>query len=277
MTLDGLRVLVPRSGAAGERWADAIRRRGGEPVIVPLIATAPPADAAPLTAAVERWNRGDYDWMVVTSPRGAAAIAEAGARPRPDRGIAAVGPATADELRERGFDVDLVPEHDFSARGLAAALLGRLDTAAALLLPLSALADDTLADALRDAGHAAERVDAYRTVPAPADPSLEAAVTAGIDAVLVSSGSVARELARRLAPAPAAARLIAIGPPTARALAQHGLDADATADRHTVDGMLDALETVVARPPGEAHGPRAAPPARSTPAPSQPRDKEAHA
>lgn len=275
--LTGRRILVPRGGATGERWAAAIRERGGEAIVVALTETAPPEDPSALAEAVERWNRGAHDWLVLTSANGAHAVADAGARPR-DAEVAAVGPATAEALRERGFTVTLQPEHDFSAAGLAAALLDRIGGAASgavgadpatarsagavdarrLLLPLSEIASTELELALAAAGHAPERVTAYRTVPAPRDAPREAEIAAGgVDAILVLSGSGAAEVAQRFGPPrtgapggalPGGALLAAIGAPTARALAAHGLRADAVAARHTVDGLLDALAERFADP-----------------------------
>ncbi|WP_024356488.1 uroporphyrinogen-III synthase [Leucobacter chironomi] len=249
--LTGCRILVPRGGAAGERLAAEIRARGGLPVIAPLTTTAPPQHPAALAAAVESWNRGDYDWLVVTSANGAHAVVAAGARPGAGS-VAAVGPATAEPLREHGFAVDVQPERDFSAVGLADALLAVLDRvdrpeeARRVLLPLSEIAGAELEHALAAAGHAPHRVTAYRTLPTPRDPRFEAEVRGGaVDAILVMSGSGAAETARRFDPLPESTRLVAIGGPTAQALAAHGLRADAVATRHTSDGLLDTLAAIL--------------------------------
>lgn len=272
--LAGCRILVPRGGEAGERLAAEIRERGGIPMIAPLTVTAAPEHPAALAAAVERWNRGGYDWLAITSANGAHAVADAGARPGAGS-VAAVGPATAEALRERGFTVDARPEHDFSATGLAEALLATFGSgsgpagsgsgpvgpgapAQRVLLPLSEIAGDELERALAAAGHTAERVTAYRTIPAARDPRLEAQVRAGgVDAILVMSGSGAAEAARRFSPLPESTRLVAIGQPTARALADHGLSADAVSPRHTSTGLLDTLAATLARDsaPAQPAGP----------------------
>ncbi|MBK0417821.1 uroporphyrinogen-III synthase [Leucobacter sp. CSA1] len=244
--LRGVRILVPRGGGAGARASASIRALGGVPLEAPLIEIVPPSEPGPLIAAAERWNLGEYDWLAVTSANGAAAAADAGARPRPDRRVAAVGPATAEALRARSFEVAAAPERDYSGSGLAAALLDVIGPASGrpsrILLPLSEIADDTLERALRDAGHCPERVTAYRTIPAPPATEAEAAVADGVvDAILVTSGSVAREVARRFPALPAAVVLAAIGEPTARALERCGIPAHVVADEHTVPGLLAAL------------------------------------
>lgn len=249
--LAGCRILVPRGGPPGEQLAAAIRTRGGLPVIVPLTTTVPPQDPAALAAAVERWNLGCYDWLVCTSANGVYAVVAAGARPGMRR-VAAVGPATAEALREHGFEVAVQPDHDFSAVGLAEALLTVIgtadgsDAAQQMLLPLSEIAGTELEHALTAAGHAPHRVTAYRTLPTPRDARLESRGRA-VDAILVMSGSGAAETARRFAPLPPGTHLVAIGAPTARALAAHGLRADAVATRHTADGLLDTLAALLDR------------------------------
>lgn len=246
--LAGVRVLITRGGAAGERDAAAVRRRGGRPLLAPLTVIAPPADSGPLRGAAAAWNRGDYDWLLITSANAADAFADAGAlsprrseagRPR----VAAVGDVTADALRAHGFAPDLVPDADFSATGLAAALLERLTgSGLTFLFPVSELADRTLETALSRAGHRVERVTAYRTLPAPRDAAVESRVSAGeVDVILILSASAARETARRFAPLPPGVKLAAIGGPSARALAADGLSADVVADPHTVSNLLDRV------------------------------------
>ncbi|UBH06961.1 uroporphyrinogen III methyltransferase [Leucobacter sp. Psy1] len=239
------RILIARGGDAGERLAAAVRARGGEPVVAPLIVQAPPEDPGELATAMSLWNAGLYDWMVVTSAHGATAVADAGAGI--GGAIAAVGPATAEALTARGLDVALTPDGDFSADGIAEALLDLLgEEPTRILLPVSEIAGTTFERALREAGHRVDRVTAYRTLPAPETrETVEAAAlvaSGACDAILVTSGSIAREVARRFAPLPDTTRVVSIGHPTARALREAGVRVDAIADPHTADGLLDALE-----------------------------------
>lgn len=246
--LAGLRVLVPRGGEWGAGVADGIRERGGVPVIAPLIRIAPPADPRALAAAIERWNAGAFDWLVVTSANTAAVLT--GARRPAGSRVAAVGPATARALRGIGLDADLQPPADFSAAGLARALVDAAGRdPVRLLLPVSEIAGDALEGALHGAGHTVERVTAYRTIPEPPDPGFDGRVGAGaeVDAILVTSASVAAAVARRFPGLPGTVRLAAIGGPSADALAAAGRPAHVVAGTHTVEGLLDALAASFAR------------------------------
>lgn len=252
MSLVGQHILIPRGGSAAERWSAAVTVRGAIPLVVPLIETAAPSDPAALTDAAARWNRGDFDWVTLTSASGARAFVDAGARPHvatrigsPRPRVAAVGPATADELQRHGFPVDLAPESDFSGAGLAEAFRAAAIDPALVLFPASEIADDTVESGLAAAGHRVERVTAYRTLPAVTDRRAAREHARDADIVLVSSSSVARELAATLAPLPPLTIVIAIGDPTARTLDGLGIVPDAIATEHTADGMLDAADELL--------------------------------
>ena len=63
----------------------------------------------------------------------------------------------------------------------------------------------------------------------------------GYDCVIVTSPNGARELARRMRGRPRA--IAAIGPGTAAALEDRGLQADLTADEHTQEGLVETLSS----------------------------------
>lgn len=100
-----------------------------------------------------------------------------------------------------------------------------------------------LAARLRELGAAVVEAPAIRTEPLPAEvPDL-----ARFDLVCVTSPNGAHELFARLAAsgrdarALAGCRVAAIGPGTARALAEHGLLADVVPERSVAEGLVEAL------------------------------------
>ncbi len=247
--LRGLHVLVPRAGERGELIAQHVRSRGGIPELVPLIEHAPPADPRELLDAVSRWNAREYDWLAVTSAQGAGALAAAGALHGHGK-VAAVGPATARALTAAGFEVDLQPDGEFTGRALADALVAQLrphqvSGGARVLLPLSEIAEPTLEDSLRRAGHDPHRITAYRTLEVPANPERDAQLAERLAAVLVMSSSSARALARRFGNLSPRVIIAAIGEPTARELAALGLPAHVVATEQTSEGLVRALAEAV--------------------------------
>jgi uroporphyrinogen-III synthase len=92
-----------------------------------------------------------------------------------------------------------------------------------------------LVDALTSAGFAAI-VEPLIAVEALSDEPID---VAGYDCVIVTSPNGARELARRMSGT--AASIAAIGPGTAAALDELGLEAAVVADVHTQEGLVEAL------------------------------------
>jgi len=241
-------VLVARAPARAAGLAARLRGTGLEVVVAPVIERAPADDLAPLDAAVRGLARGAYVWAVVTSVNAVDALADAAARTgtslagTPAR-WATIGPATTRALAAAGVTTDLVPPEDATAAGLVAAFPDPAVTdpeTPAVLLPLGDLARPTLDDGLADRGWAPHVVTAYRTVrhALPAD-VVERARAGGFDVVVVSSGSVAREIA---AQAGTGTPVVAIGTPSADAAREAGLRVAAVAAHPTDDALAHAVE-----------------------------------
>jgi len=244
-------VLVPRGGGWGTRVAESARARGLEPVVVPLITDEPPADTGPLDAAIAQLRAaaaaGTGPWLVVTSATTVRVLVGRMAGLPSGVHVAAVGTATARAARAAGWPVDLVPD-DASAAGLVAALP---DTDSLVVHPRSDLAAPTLFDGLRERDILVVDVVAYRTVgtgdrPITLDPAP--------DVVLVTSGSVAREVARRLTPLDPRTRIACIGPGTATETRDAGLPVHVVAAERSAESLLDAVvETLTPHPEQEGH------------------------
>ncbi|WP_423462665.1 uroporphyrinogen-III synthase [Promicromonospora sp. MS192] len=153
---------------------------------------------------------------------------------------AAVGPATRQALEARGITVDLVPGTATGA-GLADAFPAvpaenapaENAPARRVLLPLGDLASGTLRAGLVAKGWTVDVVTAYRTVAHELPPELHRRY----DAVVVASGSAARQVAAQLGPQ----RVVAIGEPSARAAGAVGHTVLAVAAEPTDAALADAV------------------------------------
>ncbi len=240
----GRRVVVTRTRQQASTLAAGLRLLGAEPLEVPVIEIADPADGGALLLEVAG-RLGTYDWVVVTSPNGAerllGAIAELGldARAFGSARVAAIGPGTARVLSAGGLRADLVPER-YVAESLLEALTAAGPAAGRALLARAEVARDVLPEGLRAAGWAVDVVDAYRTLPAAVSDASRAAV-AGADVVTFTSSSTVERFLEALGPDAVPPVVACIGPITAATARQHGLTVDVEAAEHTIDGLLTAL------------------------------------
>jgi uroporphyrinogen III methyltransferase/synthase len=204
-----------------------------------------------------------YDLICLTSPVAVELLFERlddGRHPRGDARalaaarVAAIGPGTARALAERGVVADVVPER-FVAESLVQALAGLPVRRA--LIARAAEARDVLPDALRERGVPTEVVELYETV-AERLPARVREQAAAADYVTFTSSSTVRFFLQALrAPGSGEAdaegrdgakgglsphtRVVSIGPATSATLREHGIEPHVEAERHDLDGLLQAL------------------------------------
>jgi uroporphyrinogen III methyltransferase / synthase len=115
-----------------------------------------------------------------------------------------------------------------------------------VLVARAAEARDVLPEALRARGAEVDDVALYETVAEP----LTDAGRAGLERatyVTFTSSSTVRFLAESGARPGPAARIVSIGPVTSATAEEHGLTVDVEAERHDIDGLVDALTADAAR------------------------------
>lgn len=247
--LAGWRVLVPRGGPWGDQVAANLRSKGAQPIVAPMINFAPTDDSATLEAALMRLAAGEFDWITVTSATTVDVLSSHRAVIPASTRVAAVGETTAAALTAAGYSVDIVPSEDNSARGLLEIWEAATNGAIPLkvLALRSEIAKPLLTEGLRRVGHDVESVVAYRTIGVPVSEKVVSDVAAGlVQAVLVTSGSVAQQVQEQLGPIPAGTLVACIGPQTAKDAAAIGLDVDVIAAERTAESLIDALVEVAA-------------------------------
>ena len=250
--LFGRRIVVTRTRHQASALSRQLADLGAEALEAPTIALEPPESFERVDQLVAKI--GSFDWLVLTSTNGVAALAERmdhlGLDGRALAGVkvAAIGDATAEAVREQlGLRADLVPTR-FVAESLATELLAEeADPADARFLLLRAdIARPALRERLEEAGGHVEEAAIYRTVP-PANlpgPVLEGLGAGTIDWITFTSSSTARNLVdlldgdiERLQ----SAKLASIGPITSRTLRELGLEPDTEATVSNIDGLVAAI------------------------------------
>jgi uroporphyrinogen-III synthase len=240
--LSGWRVLVPRGGPWGDTVAATLRRQGAVPVIAPLINFAPTNDQASLEQALADLAAGAFDWLTLTSATTVDVLYAYRATIPAKTKVAAVGETTAAAMLAVGYRVDLVPERDNSAAGMAEQMIELEPEARDILTLRSEIAKPVLTRMLSEAGHHVRSVVAYRTVGVPVTDRIAEDVRNGrINAILVTSGSVAEQVQAQFPDIPPTTVVAAIGPRTAKDARRAGLPVDVIADTQTVDSLIDAV------------------------------------
>jgi uroporphyrinogen III methyltransferase/synthase len=242
--LYGKRVVVTRARAQASGFAATLRELGAEVVELPAIRIEPRIESEEVQDAIARI--GEYALICLTSPNGVRllfeALAAAGLDARAFGGttIAAIGPGTARALAAHGFVAEVVPER-FVAEALVEALEPVDVEGRRVLIARAAEARDVLPDALRERGAEVDVVALYETVREELDPdAVELAQQA--DYVTFTSSSTVRNLTEALGDRfPQGARIVSIGPVTSEAARAAGLEVAVEAERHDVDGLVEAL------------------------------------
>jgi uroporphyrinogen III methyltransferase / synthase len=242
--LHGRRVVVTRARAQASGLAATLRGLGAEVVELPAIQIESRIESDEVRRAVDSIHA--YALVCLTSPNGVQLLFEAlsaaglDARSLANATVAAIGPGTAQALAEHGVSADVVPER-FVAEALVEALAGVEVAERPVLVARAAEARDVLPDALRERGAEVDVVALYETIREEPEPgAIEAAL--GADYVTFTSASTVRNLTEALGDRfPSAARVVSIGPITSEAARAAGLEVHREAERHDVDGLVEAL------------------------------------
>ena len=242
--LRGTQVVVTRATDQASKLIERLDTLGAEVVAVPTIAVAEPADGgAWLREALDHLD--EYDWLVVTSANGAERVAlhSAGKDIAPAIKVGVIGPGTADALARHGIVADLVPDR-FVAEGLLEVFPAPPEGGGRVLLAQAAGARPVLAEQMAAMGWQVDRVDAYRTMHPDVDTEL-ADQARSADVVTFTSASTVAGYVAAVGTEPAPRAVVCIGPVTAAAARSAGLDVDAVADPHSIDGLVDAVVELV--------------------------------
>jgi uroporphyrinogen-III synthase len=222
-------------------------------MIFSLIEFARPEDCVSLDAVLAEIYR--FDWVIFTSGQAVKAVAQRLAEAKFTLGgknlseirCAAVGPGTAHVARQAGFRVNYVAE-THSGVSLAREL-GSQVKGCTVLLPRSDRANPDLPAALRQQGALVTEVVAYRTIrPQSVNEGMLTAILSGeADAILFYSPSAVHHFEEivgrsRFQMLQETMAITAVGPVTAAALRDTGVERIEVAADTTGGAVIDALE-----------------------------------
>jgi uroporphyrinogen III methyltransferase/synthase len=250
--LFGQRIVVTRSREQAGSLVRSLQECGAEVLELPTIKIEAPTHREELVDAMLELN--SYDWLVFTSPNGVSKFFEyffrqfhdmrdlGGAR------IAAVGPATANKLKELHLQVDLMPDEALAANVAEAFTEFQSIENLKICLLRAEVANRELPDALEALGAIVDDIACYKTVAETEDPTGTGAnlLEHGADWVTFASASTVEHFHSRfnlpeLMKKFPKLKIASIGPATSKPLAELHVTPAVEAKVHTAPGLLEAL------------------------------------
>jgi len=255
-----VQVLVGRTRHQASALSAGLKDLGADVIEIPFIEIRPPRSYQPLDTALERIQ--EFDWLILTSANGVEALE---ARMKQLRipleslehlKIAAIGPATREEIEKLGLKVRVVPKR-YVAEAVVESLEKQVE-GQRVLLARATVARDVIPRELRKLGAEVEVVEAYETV-APESSRRRLAELfedAGSrpDVITFASSSSVKNFVALLGGRGRpphrdldGIRLASIGPITSATLRELGLPVDIEAAEFTIPGLIQAIQLDLAR------------------------------
>lgn len=249
--LQGKRILITRAKEQASVLSEMLRALGAKPIELPTITITPLEDYSPLDRAIQLIVTSQYDWVIFTSVNGVQFFFERFAALGYDARllsrvkIAAIGPATAKAIEQNGLKIDYMPTR-YLAEEIA---IGIGDVRGQrILLPRADIARKQLAKALRAKGALVDEVPVYCTRPAgsKATELKDLICNDQIDLITFTSASTVRNFAQLLdgldlTQALKKVKVACIGPVTAEAAKELGIEVQIVAEEHTIAGLVKAI------------------------------------
>lgn len=245
--LSGKRIVVTRTRTQAGILSEQLRGLGADVIELPTIRIEPPGDLRAFAELVQ--DSHAYDWIVFTSPNGVTAFFDLfyklydDAREIGPARIAAIGPATAQRVREYRLHVDLQPE-EFVAESIVREFKkeGGVENLR-ILLARAEKARDLLPKELSALGAIVDEGFAYRTVPETRDDfgARRRLLEEGADLITFTSSSTVENFLALGLPWPAKMQVASIGPVTSKTARERGLEVAIEARRHDIPGLVAAV------------------------------------
>ena len=248
--LSGKRIVVTRPAGHSARLVDSLEALGAQVMEFPTVKISDADDYRPLHKALE--NIGDYKWLVFTSINGVnmffKEMKNYGKDIRLLAGVklAVAGPAAEEALREKGLNVDFIPEA-YTSHNLLEGLLKLVGYDEKVLLARSDIAGAELCEGLKEKGMGFDEITVYKVAQNDMDKSelITLLKENGIDFVTFTSPSTLKGfvsiIGRELIKEAGKTRFVCIGPVTAKAASEMGLPVSGCADEHTDEGIVKKL------------------------------------
>ncbi len=251
LPLFGKKILVTRSREQASELSGRLRELGALPIEFPTIEVRPPENWLDIDHCIEYLDL--YDWIIFTSVNGVkfflGRLLALGHDVRDLKGprICAIGPGTAEALKDLKIRVDFMPA-EYRAEAILAGLQKENLDGKKILIPRARIARDVLPQEFRKAGARVDVVEVYRTIrpQGSTDEVKELLEKGSVSAITFTSSStvinfvemIGREEASKLI---AGVTVACIGPITAEKARSLGIETDVMPKEYTIPALAEAL------------------------------------
>jgi uroporphyrinogen III methyltransferase / synthase len=249
----GKRIVVTRTRKQASALSNKLRALGAHVIELPTIRIEPPNNLREFAELVQ--DAHIYDWIVFTSVNGVEAFFDIffklydDAREIGGVRIAAIGPATAQRVKDFHLHVDLQPE-EFVAEAVVREFRkqGSMENER-ILVVRAEKARDVLPKELSSAGAIVDEAIAYRTVPETRDVNgaQQELFEHGADLITFTSSSTVENFMALGLRWPEGMHVASIGPITSQTARAQGLKVEVEARQHDIDGLVQAITKFFAR------------------------------
>lgn len=251
LPLMGKRMVVTRSREQASKLSEALHGLGADVLELPTIRIVGPSNRMEFAESVVDSPR--YDWLIFSSPNGVKRFMQAffavyddireigGAR------IAAVGPATAQELKNYGLMVDVMPQKAVAEELVAeferkADEFGGIEHSSMLWIHSEQGRDVIMTELMKRKAIVDECI-AYNTIAADEahSPAAAALKESGAELITFTSSSTVKNFMDMGIKLPKSCLIASIGPITSQSLREFGLRPDIEAPKHNIDSLVLAI------------------------------------
>ena len=245
------KILITRAREQSGEFAARLKKLGAEVIEFPTIEIVPPLHWGEVDRAIAQLK--SYDWMIFTSANGVnffwQRLKEKGKhRYLPSSlKVCAIGPATANQLREKKIPVSYMPK-EYIAEAILKGFERMPIKGKRILLARAKKARDVLPKGLRKMGGMVDVLEVYRTVrPKGEARRLKKHLTEEkIDAITFTSSSTVDHFVEllkgiELKKALKNIAIACIGPVTSRTAREQGMKVQIQPKEYTIPGLCRAI------------------------------------
>ncbi|MCW8897550.1 MAG: uroporphyrinogen-III synthase [Flavobacteriales bacterium] len=229
-------VLITRAEEQSADFIKLLQNNGFNTILLPLIQL----QAINSSQLLSVFNSIKFNWLVFTSSNAASYFLET-ISPLKLAGIkiVAVGKKTADCLEDNGLEIDFIPS-DFTAETLGNEIPVLPNEK--VFIPQSALSNNSLVERLKNKKALVETLVIYdnQTVKYSKE-ELNKILNKPIDFITFTSGSCVKAYINNKIHLPNA-KIICIGPSTAKVARENNLEVVAIPNEYTVEGMVEEIK-----------------------------------